>query len=95
MDVRSAVGLSETLCDRMDDTLLCGDLATPRINADTHEGRNVPAWKGVSRDAHEAISDKLGFTGLRVRPARVHGESLRLLPEWFLSFPPTVRDNAE
>lgn len=72
--VRSAARLAETLRDRMDDALLYKDLATLRTNADIPQTLDDLEWKGVHRDAYEALCDELGFTGLRARPTRWHGE---------------------
>jgi 5'-3' exonuclease len=72
--VRSAAKLAETLRDRMDDALLYRDLATLRTDAEIPETLDELEWRGVHRDAYEALCDELGFTGLKTRPTHWHGE---------------------
>jgi len=72
--VRSAAKLADTLRDRMEDALLYRDLATLRDDADIPQSLQDIEWKGVHRDAFEGLCDELGFTGLRARPTRWHGE---------------------
>lgn len=72
--VRSATKLAGTLRDRMEDVLLYRDLATLRTDADIPQSLDDLEWKGVHREEYEALCDDLGFTGLRARPTRWHGE---------------------
>jgi 5'-3' exonuclease len=72
--VRGAAKLAETLRTRMDDALLFRDLATLRSTAEIPQTLDELEWKGVRREAFEALCDELGFTGLRNRPSRYIGE---------------------
>ncbi len=68
--VRAASTLAETLRHNMDAALLYRDLATLRTDADIPESLDDLKWRGVRRQAFEALCDELDFGGIRNRPSR-------------------------
>jgi len=68
--VRGAANLVVTLRRRMGDALLYRFLATLRHDVPLDGDLASLEWRGVPRDAFEALCDELGFGRLRDRPSR-------------------------
>ena len=68
--VRGAANLVVTLLRRMGDALLYRFLATLRHDVPLDGDLASLEWRGVPRDAFEALCDELGFGRLRDRPSR-------------------------